>query len=201
MRVWLPDRPGALGQVASRIGAVHGDVTAIDILERGAGRVIDELVVALPESASVDLLAKEIRAVDGVAVEHIRSVDGDRSDSATAFLALAARVAAVPVEERCGELCRGLLESADADWAVATRHGEVVLQLGQPPELAWVVAFLDGSEHLDAARPANGPGDIMWARLRRAGIAIAAGRSARPVHERERQRVALLAQIVDGLLG
>ena len=107
----------------------------------------------------------------------------------------------MPVEERCGELCRGLLESADADWAVATRHGEVVLQLGQPPELAWVVAFLDGSEHLDAARPANGPGDIMWARLRRAGIAIAAGRAARPVHARERQRVALLAQIVDGLLG
>ena len=26
MRVWLPDRPGALGQVASRIGAVKGDV-------------------------------------------------------------------------------------------------------------------------------------------------------------------------------
>ena len=29
VRLWLPDRPGALGQVASRIGAVHGDVTAI----------------------------------------------------------------------------------------------------------------------------------------------------------------------------
>ena len=28
VRVWLPDRPGALGQVASRIGAVRGDVSA-----------------------------------------------------------------------------------------------------------------------------------------------------------------------------
>lgn len=26
VRVWMPDRPGALGQVASRIGAVGGDV-------------------------------------------------------------------------------------------------------------------------------------------------------------------------------
>src|SRR5215204_3609233 len=28
VRVWLPDRPGALGQVASRIGGLRGDVTA-----------------------------------------------------------------------------------------------------------------------------------------------------------------------------
>ena len=49
VRVWLPDRPGALGQVASRIGAVRGDVVGIDILERGAGRAIDELVVELPD--------------------------------------------------------------------------------------------------------------------------------------------------------
>ena len=38
VRIRLPDRPGALGQVASRIGAVGGDIVAIDILDRsGAG--------------------------------------------------------------------------------------------------------------------------------------------------------------------
>ncbi|MEY4175069.1 MAG: hypothetical protein RI900_2234, partial [Actinomycetota bacterium] len=37
VRVWLPDRPGALGQVASRVGAVRGDVVGIEILERGGG--------------------------------------------------------------------------------------------------------------------------------------------------------------------
>ncbi|MBA3304000.1 MAG: amino acid-binding protein, partial [Acidimicrobiia bacterium] len=56
VRLWLPDRPGALGQVASRIGAVRGDVVGIDILERGAGRAIDELVVQLPDGDLVDLL-------------------------------------------------------------------------------------------------------------------------------------------------
>jgi hypothetical protein len=32
------DRPGALGLVASRIGAAGGDVVAISILERDGGR-------------------------------------------------------------------------------------------------------------------------------------------------------------------
>src|SRR6185295_7419636 len=121
VRVWLPDRPGALGQVASRIGAVHGDVTAIDILERGGGRVIDELMVALPGSVSVDLLAKEIGAVDGVAVEHIRDVVDDRPDLATAVLQLAADVAETPPTERLAVLVRGLMSATDGDWAVAVR--------------------------------------------------------------------------------
>ena len=40
VRVWLPERTGALGEVASRVGAVRGDVIWIDILVRGAGRAI-----------------------------------------------------------------------------------------------------------------------------------------------------------------
>src|SRR5438874_1656791 len=30
VRVWLPDRPGALGQVASRIGSLRGDIVGVD---------------------------------------------------------------------------------------------------------------------------------------------------------------------------
>ena len=56
LRVWLPDRPGALGAVASRIGGVKGDVIGIEILEQGAGRAVDDLVVALPSASLVDLL-------------------------------------------------------------------------------------------------------------------------------------------------
>jgi hypothetical protein len=201
VRVWLPDRPGALGQVASRIGAVHGDVTAIDILERGAGRVIDELVVTLPDSTSEELLAKEINAVDGVSVEHIRRVADQRTDSVTAILELAARVAALPASDRLAALTDGLVAAVDADWAVAVRHGEVVHACGEPPDVRWLIAFLDGCEHLDAADPKAGPGDVMWARLPRSGVAVAAGRARRPVHERERSRVALLASVADALLG
>ena len=48
---------------------MHGDVVGIEILERGGGRAIDELVVALPDAGLVDLLVREVGQVDGVDVE------------------------------------------------------------------------------------------------------------------------------------
>jgi hypothetical protein len=200
VRVWLPDRPGALGQVASRIGAVRGDVTSIDILERGGGRVVDELVVAIPDTTSEELLAKEIGAVDGVSVEHIRPIGDERPDSATAMLTLAARLAEVAPSHRLAALVDGLAVAVDADWAVAVQTGEIVQRRGDPPDSGWLVAFLEGSGHLDAAHPSIAIRDLVWAQLPRSGLVIAAGRARRPVHERERSRIGLLAAIADALL-
>ena len=81
LRLWLPDRPGALGAVASRIGAVRGDLVGIDILERGAGQVIDELVVELPSDDLVSLLVSEVGQVDGVEVEDVRRAAPVRSST------------------------------------------------------------------------------------------------------------------------
>jgi ACT domain-containing protein len=72
LRIQLPDRPGALGLVASRIGAVGGDIVAIDIRGREEGRAVDEFVVDLAGGHLVDLLRNEIHEVDGVIVEDIR---------------------------------------------------------------------------------------------------------------------------------
>src|SRR5438045_5925946 len=74
VRVWLPDRPGALGAIASRIGAVRGEIVGIEILERGGGRAVDDLVVELPDGSSLDLLVAELAQVDGVDVEVVRPV-------------------------------------------------------------------------------------------------------------------------------
>ncbi len=74
VRIRLPDRPGALGQVASRIGAVGGDIVAIDILERSKGRAIDEFVLEMEGDHLVELLRNEIHEVDGVQVEDVRGV-------------------------------------------------------------------------------------------------------------------------------
>jgi len=93
VRVWLPDRPGALGQVASRIGAVRGDVIGLEILERGGGRAIDELVVDLHSGSHVALLIDEINHVDGVSVEHVRPIDGERTEPGLSALSLTASVA------------------------------------------------------------------------------------------------------------
>jgi hypothetical protein len=199
VRVWMPDRPGALGQVASRIGAVRGDVLAIEILEQGAGRVIDELTVALPDEGLVPLLTAEIDAVDGVSVENIRTVDIDRADANLAALAVGAAMAECAKQDRLEVLCTGLMRIVEADWVAALGADGPVLQLGETPDLAWLTAFLAGSEHLDEIDDAA-PSDLVWAHLLGAGLNVVAGRDGRPIHERERIRVNLLGRLADALL-
>ncbi|HXA74159.1 MAG TPA: hypothetical protein VNV83_07960 [Acidimicrobiales bacterium] len=74
VRIALPDRPGALGLVASRIGAVGGDIVAINILEREEGRAVDEFVVEIGLDL-IELLQSEIHEVDGVSILEIRAAD------------------------------------------------------------------------------------------------------------------------------
>jgi ACT domain-containing protein len=74
VRIALPDRPGALGLVASRFGAVGGDIVAINILEREDGRAVDEFVVEIGQDL-IELLQSEIYEVDGVSVLEIRAAD------------------------------------------------------------------------------------------------------------------------------
>lgn len=73
VRIELPDRPGALGLVASRIGAVGGDIVAINILDRGGGQAIDEFVIEIGGDHLIELLRNEIHEVDGVSVLEIRA--------------------------------------------------------------------------------------------------------------------------------
>lgn len=200
VRVWLPDRPGALGQVASRIGAVHGDVIGIDILERGGGSAIDELTVSLPDAGLVDLLIAEIRQVDGVAVEDVRMVPADRPDGSLAALTTASMIVAAPAVERLQVTCTVLRDLLDADWSVALCMDgpAAVAQAGSAPELEWLAAFLLGSEHL-GDRLEHTPGDLVWCRLPQQGVALAAGRAGRVFHARERDEFRLLGGIVESL--
>lgn len=200
VRVWMPDRPGALGQVASRIGAVRGDVLAIEILEHGAGRAIDELMVSLPDQNLISLLTAEVDSVDGVSVESIRQVDEDRTDPSLAALALCAAVAESPSAERVAVLAAGIARIVEADWVAVLRGSEVVEQSGEPPDMAWLSAFLAGSEHLDAADD-SAPSDIVWVHLAGSALTLAAGRVGHPIHERERVRVSLVGRLADALMG
>jgi ACT domain-containing protein len=71
VRIELPDRPGALGLVASRIGAVGGDIVAINILRRDGGQAVDEFVIEIDGDHLIELLRNEIHEVDGVSVLEI----------------------------------------------------------------------------------------------------------------------------------
>jgi ACT domain-containing protein len=68
--VALPDRPGALGAVASRIGALGTDITDIHFGARDHGNVDVTFHLDLPASRVdlVGLLLGELREVDGVTV-------------------------------------------------------------------------------------------------------------------------------------
>jgi len=79
IRVRMPDRPGALGLVASRIGAVGGDIIALEVLQRDDGQVVDEFVVELAGPHLVDLLRSEIEEVDGAVVDEVRPVNSART--------------------------------------------------------------------------------------------------------------------------
>ena len=200
VRVWLPDRPGALGQVASRIGAVHGDVVGIEILERGGGSAIDELTVTIGSADLLDLLVNEIRQVDGVAVEDVRPVAPDRPEGSMAALLTAERIVAASVEDRAAVACCALRSLVDGDWSVLMRmpDGTTVGKCGDPVDADWLTAFLNGSEHLGNELE-HTPGDLVWSRLPRLGMAIASGRSGRVVHARERHEVHVLGRILDAL--
>ncbi len=199
VRVWMPDRPGALGQVASRIGAVRGDVLAIEILEQGGGRAIDELTVLLPDDDLMPLLTAEIDAVDGVSVESIRVVDPDRTDASLSALALGAAIAESRPDERLDVMVGGIQRFAETDWVVVLGEGELFSQIGTPPDMGWLTAFLAGSEHLDGLDD-SAPSDLLWGHMVSSALTVAAGRTGNPIHERERVRFSLLLRLADALV-
>ncbi len=196
LRVWLPDRPGALGAVASRIGAVRGDVIGIDIIERGAGRAVDELVVALPDEGLVDLLLAEVRHVEGVDVEDVRVLDGPPENPTVVALEMAAALRPGDgTEDRLPLVVAGARQLLHADWAavVDLAGGGVVLSDGDGlPGEGWLTAFVHG------ALTDGGPADLQElavARIGNDGPALVVGRESVPLRASEHQVLTLIAQL------
>ena len=71
LHIRLPDRPGALGSVASRIGAVGADITDVTVSRRDGGSAIDVFHLTLPQTDLdvMALLCQELLEVDGASVE------------------------------------------------------------------------------------------------------------------------------------
>ena len=201
VRVWMPDRPGALGQVASRIGAVRGDVVGIDILERGAGRAIDELAVRLPGPGLLDLLVAEIRAVDGVDVEDVRPAGDALPDPRLDALETAALlVAASTRAELLDSLVARIAHDFTAGWAaVIDLEGPGTrASTGEAPSTRWLQAFVEGSRSsATVAAGESGPDDVAWASLPSGRLNVVLGRSGRPLRARERRQLAAVARIAD----
>jgi hypothetical protein len=199
IRVQLPDRPGALGAVASRIGSVGGDVVSIEILQRDDGIVVDELGVGLAGDHLIDLLRDEILEVDGVVIESVRPVDGALPDRHTELLEVATELfkqasSAGLLKHLTGRVCRSLAATfaavLDTDtWQVTASQGDV-----PPLEELTAMALQGMSPPPDSVEI---DGSVATAVLVSADLILVVGRSHPILRDRERQWISIMAELAD----
>jgi hypothetical protein len=199
VRVWLPDRPGALGLVASRIGAVGGDIVGIDVLERGNDIAVDEFAVILEDRDLVELLVREVEQVDGASVEEVRTVDTFPDPRLDALESAAVLCEASSVEGLQETLLAHTRREFLADWTALVRAGEVVAASGDahpPPDLlAALAAGTTASPRV--ADGTTGPEDLAVAALPAHESTLLVGRAGHPFRRRERIQLLALARIAD----
>jgi hypothetical protein len=198
VRVWMPDRPGALGLVASRIGAVRGDIVGIDVLEHGEGVVIDEFAVTLSDADLLPVLIKEVEEVDGASVEEVRTV-GRFPDPRLDALESAATLCEAPTtvalfDRLVAQTRREFL----AEWSALIRGRELLAAAGEPPGTDQLEALALGTLTSPAvADGTTGPVDLAVARLTRLGAVLLVGRDGQTFRLRERAQLLALARVAD----
>ena len=201
VRVWLPDRPGALGLVASRIGAIGGDIVGVDVLERSEHVAVDEFAVVLPGDAPglVKLLVREIEEVDGASVEESRVVERFPDPRLDALESVLSVCGANTTAELFGQLVESVCSEFGARWASVLRGSDVIASAGTDAPPATVLEALAAGT---AASPAvasgdAGPDDLAVAPLPTHDSVLLVGRDGHPIRRRERRQLLALARIAD----
>ncbi len=127
LRVVVPDRPGALGAIATALGQADADIHAVDVVEHlDDGTAVDDFVVALPPGRMPDGLVSACHQVEGVRVEyvgHYLAGDGLHRD----LEAVEALTDQPDQAERT--LVKVAPEVFHADWALVVRRAHGVLEI------------------------------------------------------------------------
>ena len=69
LRVSVPDRPGSLGALATAIGEAGGDITAVDVVERGPTAAIDDVLVETADAASAGAILTKLESLPSFVIE------------------------------------------------------------------------------------------------------------------------------------
>ncbi|PXY28309.1 ACT domain-containing protein [Prauserella muralis] len=135
IRVQLPDSPGTLGAVATALGMAGADILSVDVVERGNGIAIDDLVVELPSGRLPDALITAAESVEGVEVDAVRPYAGVLDTHRE--LELVEEIAARP-SSGLDLLAEGVPKIIRAGWSVVVQHTdggiERVASSGAAPE-------------------------------------------------------------------
>ena len=209
VRVWLPDRPGGLGAIASRVGAVGAEIVGIEIIERDGGQAIDDLLIELPADVGTELLVKELSEVDGARIEDIRDTTDAPVDARLQALQAARSLAESPAAEVHLRLCAHARTDTGADWAacVDVERSSVLAGDGSSPPTDWLVAYARGALAAgegtpDRHPPTNGRtsagtehDDTACLPITGPSIVLTVGRHRRAFRPRERAALGLLADL------
>lgn len=121
LRVQLPDRPGSLGALAVALGSVGADILSLDVVERGDGVAIDDLVVDVEPGALPDALITAAEHLPDVQVDSIRPYAGILDTHRE--LALIDSVATSVKEDRLQVLVDGAPRVLRVGWCVVAEIG------------------------------------------------------------------------------
>jgi hypothetical protein len=222
VRVTLPDRPGALGQVARTLGVAGADIVQVVVLERLGGRAVDDFTVVWPGASRVERLLAGLAAIPGVQVDGVWKAIGAPVNGGH-DAELLAQVAANPADGLATlvDAVPGLLA---ADWAAAAVvPADWAARAGAPrslPDLTGDATTVYASWRAPAplhlpeitplrARPITTPDGVRYAvaPFGRAGLVLVVAREddddlpAAAFHVTEVDRVAQLVRAAAVILG
>ncbi len=115
LRVVLPNRPGALGALATALGRVGADIQNLIVVERNAEAAVDDVLVDLPAPGLADTLLTAAHSVPGAYVESLARYGG-RLDLQDDLAFLDSLADAGP--DRLERFTAGLPDVLRAQWAL-----------------------------------------------------------------------------------
>jgi hypothetical protein len=198
IRIKLPDRPGSLGTVARTLGAAGADIVQVVVLERAAGRAVDDVTVTWPDGVSLDVLCDALCSVRGVMVDGVwRTTDapGVFSD-----VEVVGQMAANPPNGVVA-LVDAVPRIFGADWAaMLTAGGTVAHASRQAPDPLTPPPLPESS----GGRAFTGEDGVRYACVPVGGATrtlLLARVAAPPFHRTEIERLIQLAAAAEAVLG
>lgn len=198
VRIWLPDEPGMLAAVATRIAAIRGNVVGLEVLERSGGVAVDELMVELPDEGLADKLGRQLRSIDGAGIEEIRRVPPGTEERGLQVIAAAVSILETANASASLAALVGLASDLfDAEWTalVDLRSETYVHCSGDVPGVAWLLAFVSGARSAPEDVATSGSG-VMAGELEESELILCIGRSV-AFRGREHRELDMLVRVAD----